>query len=586
MTETSRTACLGELVSIVMGQAPPSKDTNFEGHGEPFVKVGEFGAVRPLIQEWTTNPLKRAFRTDVLLCVVGATCGKVNLGEDCAIGRSVAAIRPDKNKLDQFFLHYFMMTLVQQLRSGSVGAAQTVISKEMIQTLRIPLLPLGEQKRIVAILDEALDCIATAKANVEKNLQNTRALFASHVQSVFSRTGNGWTTKTLNQISQNLDSKRIPITKSDRKPGEYRYYGASGIVDYVDSYIFDGNTLLVSEDGANLLARSTPIAFSVSGRYWVNNHAHILKFESMATQRCVEFYLESIPLDDYITGAAQPKLNQQALNSIPISIPNTIGEQQKVVDEVETLSEQTQRLESIYQQKLVALDELKKSLLHQAFTGQLTAVKPTLASQHRELKTATPQFAANIISFAYAQHAKKQRERTFGRVKEQKTLHLVEAIAKIDLGRHPMKDAAGPNDFQHMLKAEDWARAQDFFEMVDRGNGYDFKKLKDFDKHLSNARRELEPYLSSIEKVIDLLIPMDSEEAGILATVHAAWNNLLIDGIEATDGAILKEARETWHADKLSIPENKFKTAIEFIRRNRLVPDGTGKYVAGQTSLL
>ncbi|MDP3230569.1 MAG: restriction endonuclease subunit S [Acidovorax sp.] len=253
--------------------------------------------------------------------------------------------------------------------SGAVGHKR--VRNEFIESYPIPLPPLSEQQRIVAILDQAFDGIATVKANAEKNLANARGLFASHVQSVFSRAGNGWTTKTLNKISRNLDSKRKPITKSDRKPGEYRYYGASGIVDYVDSYIFDGDTLLVSEDGANLLARSTPIAFSVSGRYWVNNHAHILKFESMATQRCVEFYLESIPLDDYITGAAQPKLNQQALNSIPISIPNTIGEQQKIVDEIETLLEQTQRLAFIYQQKLAALDELKKSLLHQAFSGAL-----------------------------------------------------------------------------------------------------------------------------------------------------------------------------------------------------------------------
>ena len=136
------------------------------------------------------------------------------------------------------------------------------------------------------------------------------------------------------RISTNLDSKRIPITKSDRKTGEYPYYGASGIVDYVADYIFDGDTLLVSEDGANLLMRSTPIAFSVSGKYWVNNHAHILKFENMATQRFVEFDLESIKLDEYITGAAQPKLNQKALNSIPIPIPKSVEAQAKVVEEV------------------------------------------------------------------------------------------------------------------------------------------------------------------------------------------------------------------------------------------------------------
>jgi len=228
-----------------------------------------------------------------------------------------------------------------------------------------------EQQRIVAIIDEAFSCIATAGAAAEQNRQNARALFESYLQSVFSQRGEGWVETTIDKISTNLDNKRIPITKSDRKAGEYPYYGASGIVDYVADYIFDGDTLLVSEDGANLLARSTPIAFSVTGKYWVNNHAHILKFESMATQRFVEFYFASIRLDEYITGAAQPKLNQKALNSIPIPIPVDVEEQAEIVGCIESMQEETQRLEVLYQRKLEALDELKQVLLHQAFSGQL-----------------------------------------------------------------------------------------------------------------------------------------------------------------------------------------------------------------------
>jgi type I restriction enzyme S subunit len=140
----------------------------------------------------------------------------------------------------------------------------------------------------------------------------------------------GWEAKTLDQISTNLDSRRVPITKGVRVSGDYPYYGASGIVDYVADYIFDEDTLLISEDGANLLARSTPVAFSASGKYWVNNHAHVLKFDNQATQRFVELFLESIPLDKYLTGAAQPKLNQAALNSIPIPIP-LLPEQLRIV---------------------------------------------------------------------------------------------------------------------------------------------------------------------------------------------------------------------------------------------------------------
>jgi type I restriction enzyme M protein len=144
-----------------------------------------------------------------------------------------------------------------------------------------------------------------------------------------------WPMVELGSVVEILDSLRRPITKEDRITGLYPYYGASGIVDYVSDYIFDENLLLVSEDGANLLARVTPIAFSVSGKIWVNNHAHILRFNNLATQKYVEYYLNSINLENYVTGSAQPKLNQQALNMIKIPLP-PLNIQQEIVSEIES----------------------------------------------------------------------------------------------------------------------------------------------------------------------------------------------------------------------------------------------------------
>ncbi|WP_297504878.1 restriction endonuclease subunit S [Ferrovum sp.] len=276
-----------------------------------------------------------------------------------------------RNGLDSKYLYYYLASIVPLLNDLGTGATFKELSGGKLKEVLVSVAPFPEQHRIVAILDEAFDGIATAKGNAEKNLRNARALFESHLQSVFTERGEGWVVTTIDKISINLDSKRIPITKGVRKNGEYPYYGASGIVDYVADYIFDGDMLLISEDGANLLARSTPIAFSVSGKYWVNNHAHILKFDDMATQRFVEFYLASIRLDEYISGAAQPKLNQKALNSIPIHIPVTVEKRTEIVRRIESLRGETQFLESIYQQKLTALDDLKKSLLHQAFSREL-----------------------------------------------------------------------------------------------------------------------------------------------------------------------------------------------------------------------
>lgn len=146
---------LGDVSSSVMGQAPPGKACNKEGVGTPFVKAGEFEDRFPVVREWTTQPLKHSRVGDVLICVVGATAGKINQGIDCAIGRSVAAIRPDPLRLDSNYLYYFMRQKAEEMRSKSQGLAQGVITRDMIASIEIPLPSLAEQKRIAAILDQA-----------------------------------------------------------------------------------------------------------------------------------------------------------------------------------------------------------------------------------------------------------------------------------------------------------------------------------------------------------------------------------------------------------------------------------------------
>jgi type I restriction enzyme, S subunit len=168
-----------------------------------------------------------------------------------------------------------------------------------------------------------------------------------------------WEVKKLNQISDNLDNKRVPITKKNRKEGLIPYYGASEIVDYVADYLFDEDLLCISEDGANLLARTYPIAFSISGKTWINNHAHVLRFANMVSQKFVELYLNSIKLDNFISGMAQPKLNQTRLNKIPIPFPPYI-EQQRILKKINALSSKTEKIEAVYQKKIDNLEELKK----------------------------------------------------------------------------------------------------------------------------------------------------------------------------------------------------------------------------------
>lgn len=176
-----------------------------------------------------------------------------------------------------------------------------------------------------------------------------------------------WEEKPLSSICDNLDNQRIPITKSKRVEGNIPYYGASGIVDYVNTHIFDENLLLVSEDGANLLARTYPIAFSVTGKTWVNNHAHVLRFNDSNTQKFVEYYLNSIPLDNFISGMAQPKLNQRSLNSILIPLPN-LKEQKRIVAILDQAFADIEQVRAKTEQNLKNARELFESYLQQVFS--------------------------------------------------------------------------------------------------------------------------------------------------------------------------------------------------------------------------
>lgn len=177
---------------------------------------------------------------------------------------------------------------------------------------------LAIQSEIVRILDKFTEL--TAELTAELTLRKKQYNYYRDQLLSFEEGEVEW--KTLGDLGENLDSKRKPITSGLREAGSIPYYGASGIVDYVKDYIFDGDFLLISEDGANLLARNTPIAFSISGKSWVNNHAHVIKFDSYAERRYVEYYLNSIDLSPYISGAAQPKLNKKNLESIRIPNPS------------------------------------------------------------------------------------------------------------------------------------------------------------------------------------------------------------------------------------------------------------------------
>ncbi len=133
--------------------------------------------------------------------------------------------------------------------------------------------------------------------------------------------GENWPLVPLGELTENLDGRRVPVKENERKPGPYPYYGASGIVDQVDGYLFDGEYLLIGEDGENLRTRQTPIAFMATGKFWVNNHAHIVRGNHRADTRFLSYVLSQTEISGYLTGSTMPKLTQGNLNRLPVIAP-------------------------------------------------------------------------------------------------------------------------------------------------------------------------------------------------------------------------------------------------------------------------
>lgn len=157
----------------------------------------------------------------------------------------------------------------------------------------------------------------------------------------------GWAWAPFGDTNVNRDGERVPVSSEERqgRVGPYDYYGASGVIDTIDGFLFDKPLLLIGEDGANLVLRSTPIAFIARGKYWVNNHAHVLDGVDEGSLRYLAIFINSIDLRPFLTGMAQPKLNQARMNVIPCAVP-PLAEQHRIVARVDELMGLLDRLEA------------------------------------------------------------------------------------------------------------------------------------------------------------------------------------------------------------------------------------------------
>jgi len=339
---------------------------------KPTIEIASFSGIFS-----SENPGEKykVYQNDLIMGLSGTVgkLGKITSNQGAYINQRIA--RFEANSYTDFIYHVLQTTAFKTYLNEHVsGAVQQNISIRQISQFRIPFPPLQTQKKIVKILDDLLkntntlieklkdECVLRQqhyayyrqKLFTFPNQKNEHVL--PYLNKQFKKYGVKQVVyKPLREVALWYNNKRLPITKNVRTPGAFPYYGANGILDYVNDYLFDGTFLLVGEDGSVIRENGTPIVHWVEGKFWVNNHAHILtsKNENQLNLRFLYFYLSSISIHHLITNPYRPKLNKQNIEKIHVPLP-PLSIQEEIVSILDNLESLTNKLSATISMEIEA----------------------------------------------------------------------------------------------------------------------------------------------------------------------------------------------------------------------------------------
>ena len=340
---------LGEYANFRRGSFPQPYGNKewYDGVGSaPFVQVVDVGDNLSLVEctkqriSKLAQPMSVYAEKGSVLVTLQGSIGRVAVSQyDAFIDRTILIFQGYKYKTNSYFWAYIIKNKFFEEALKAPGGTIKTITKEVLSNFIILYPKFSEQEQIGSFF-EKLDKLITLH---QRKLDNLKLKKKALLQKLFPKNGerypelrfpgftDAWEQRKLGNIVDFLDGQRKPLKESERTKGKYPYYGASGIIDYINDYLFDENLVLLSEDGANIIDRNYPVCFIATGKYWVNNHAHVLKVKTGVIDKFICESLERLDYTKFNTGTAQPKLNQDICQKIVITIPNE--DEQKCISE-------------------------------------------------------------------------------------------------------------------------------------------------------------------------------------------------------------------------------------------------------------
>lgn len=410
-------------ILIKTGKTPSTRDKlNFENGDYNWFTPGDFKTSKVLkeskrkITDYATKNNAVIYQPNTILITCIGDIGNAGIiKEESSANQQITGVVVNENIINPEFFLYWVKANKQQIQDEANQAVVPIINNKGLKRIKVTFpSDLPTQSKIVAILDKAISLVRKR----EETIALLGELLSSQFLEMFGDpilNPKSWDVLDFKEVAQNENSKRVPIKKADRtvRQGKYPYYGATGIIDSIDDYKFDGNYLLIAEDGKNLLFRKKDNAFLASGKFWVNNHAHVLSDNGVTRLTYLMNFFNFLNLKAYITGIDQVKLNKANLEKIPISVPPI-----ELQNQFETIYHkiQTQK-ETLFRSK-TELENLYNSLLQRAFNGQLNfnidiELDALLAAIDLEQDTEKEKYDIKEIATVYA-------GRLLERIEEQK----------------------------------------------------------------------------------------------------------------------------------------------------------------------
>lgn len=380
MTEWS-TRPLGEVADISMGKTPPRADPSSwdstKSGSNIWVSIADMSAASGGVicdsKEYISDKAASAGRLvpkGTLLMSFKLSIGKLAFaGIDLFTNEAIAALRLDDNSpvTKRYLYHYLSAVDWQSVSAGNEKVKGATLNLTKLAKIPVRFPPKDEQERIVTDLEQATARVVQLTESAVQVARHVGELSRERAEALVVDCGANRI--SLGDLCEVLDSRRKPITKADRVSGPYPYYGATGAVDFVHGYIFDEPLVLLGEDGAKWAAGDSS-AYAVSGKYWVNNHAHVLRpRRERVRDEWLIAYLNAADLGEFITGATVPKLNQGRMREISVPVP-PLEDQDAILSALGEVSSRARVLESNYQQIAHLGSQLARSITACAVYGE------------------------------------------------------------------------------------------------------------------------------------------------------------------------------------------------------------------------